>query len=331
MGEYPVTRSQDRLVCVVVTYNRLEKLKVTIRHLLENRAYLTALLVIDNASDDGTSAWLEQQSDPLLRVIHSKTNLGGAGGFELGMRRAQELFDPDWLLIMDDDAWPDAGALAQFHSANKTGIAAIAAAVYMPDGSICEMNRPSRNPFWQNDAFWGALTRGRAGFHLPDAAYGGAPVDVDVSSFVGFFISRAGLVSAGLPNPNLFLYGDDAIYTLGLRARGERLSFRPDIRFIHDSSTFAKGERRFRPLWKAYYYQRNLLILYRMAAGWLFWPVLLVILPRWLARTGAHRGERRAFLRLTLAAIRHGLARSTRLSHQEVCALARPQASKISR
>ncbi|MFU1684364.1 glycosyltransferase [Phaeobacter piscinae] len=48
-----------RLVAVVVTYNRLEKLKVTLARLLESPAEdLAALVVVDNASNDGTGDWL---------------------------------------------------------------------------------------------------------------------------------------------------------------------------------------------------------------------------------------------------------------------------------
>ncbi|WP_260008656.1 hypothetical protein [Leisingera sp. M527] len=44
--------------------------------------------------------------------------------------------------------------------------------------------------------------------------------------------------AAGYPDPGLFLYGDDVIYTLGLRRRGETILFDPELRFEHDCSTF---------------------------------------------------------------------------------------------
>ena len=70
---------------------------------------------------------------------------------------------------------------------------------------------------------------------------------------------------------------------------------------------------RFVPLWKVYYYHRNLMLLYRMAAGWLFWPALAVVLPKWLLKTRAHNGERGRFLRLLGLAVADGLrGRTTR-------------------
>lgn len=315
-----------RLVAVVVTCNRLAQLQVTLPALLSAPPEdLAAVLVVDNASDDGTAAWLTAQSDPRLNVLSSGTNLGGAGGFEAGLRHAVAHLHPDWLVVMDDDARPEPGALAAFHALDLTGHDGLAAAVFHPDGTICEMNRPTLNPFWHKRVFLRtALGGGRGAFHLGAQDYatpGTRPVDG--ASFVGLFLSARVFEAAGYPDGRLFLYGDDAIYTLGLTRAGFRLGFDPSVRFAHDSTTFTSADRRIRPLWKVYYYHRNLLILYRLATGIFFWPVMLVILPRWLGRLRHHGGERRAFLRLLGAAIRDGVMRRTDVTHDSVVRRAR--------
>lgn len=308
----PPNRPQT-LVAVVVTFNRLEKLQVTVRRLLESPPdALTALVVVDNASSDGTRDWLDGLGDPRLVVERAPRNEGGAGGFERGMRAATERFDPDWLLLMDDDGRPEPDTLSRFHELDKSGWHALAAAVYFPDGVICEMNRPSRNPFWHARAFWASAFKGRAGFHLRSDDYERDHIlKIDVTSFVGFFISRAGIEAAGLPDPSLFVYGDDGIYTLGLSKAGGRIGFAPMLRFEHDLSTFEGQRGRFQPLWKAYFYHRNLLMLYRLASGRWFVPVLLVILPKWFLKTRDHSGERRRFLGLMARAVRDGIWRDT--------------------
>jgi len=282
------------------------------RLFLSPESELAAVVVFDNASGDCTQAWLAQQADPRLVVWRSETNVGGAGGFAGAMRLAVERFDPDWLVVMDDDARPMPGALAAFHALSPAAGGGVAAAVYYPDGRICEMNRPSRNPFWDLPTFFQAIIKGRSGFHLsPDAYAALEGCCVDVTSFVGFFVSRGAIAQVGYPDPGLFLYGDDGIYTLGLRETGADIRFEPSVRFEHDCSTFLTDSHRFTPLWKAYYYHRNLLLLYRLAAGWLFWPALLIVLPKWLAKIRHHTGERRQFLELMLRAIRDGLLRRT--------------------
>lgn len=316
------------MAAVVVTFNRLEQLQATVARFLESPAEdLAHLVVVDNASSDGTGAWLAAQmaaptAEARLTVVTLPTNTGGAGGFEAGMRHAHETFDPDWYLLTDDDGRPEPGALAAFQALDVRQWDAVAAAVYFPDGTICEMNRPSRNPFWHGREFLSTALRGggRNGFHISPAAYEadtGRPIDI--TSFVGFFISRDGVARAGYPDPGLFLYGDDGIYTLEFSRQGGRIGFEPGVRFEHDCSTFGAAQRgRFRPLWKVYYYHRNLLLLYRQAAGWLFWPLMCLILPKWLLKVRHHKGERRVFFGLLAQAVQDGLRRRLGRSHAEV-------------
>lgn len=317
------TESTGRLVAVVVTFNRLEQLKLTLARLLQaSAADLTKVLVVDNASTDGTGDWLAAQDDPRLMVHRSPTNTGGAGGFETGMRLAVDRFDPDWLVVMDDDARPDVDALAVFHAGDRTTHEAWAAAVRHPDGRICDINRPSINPFWNRAAFVRtALGGGREGFHLSAKDYQGTALrKVDAASFVGLFVSRAAIKRVGYPDGRLFVYGDDVLYTLALTAAGGRIAFDPGLRFEHDFSTIATGQKRFHPLWKCYYHHRNLLLVYRQAAGVLFWPALLIVLPKWLSKLRHYSGERWMFLKLLGLAVRDGLTRRTGVDHDAIMA-----------
>ena len=313
--------SKPSLVAVVVTHNRRAALEVTLERLLESDPNeLARIVLVDNASSDGTAAWLATLDDPRLEVLTNTQNLGGAGGFEQGMRHAAAHHDPDWLVLMDDDARPEPGALAAFLAGDRAGAEAWAAAVYHPDGRICDMNRPSRNPFWRRDVLWRTLTGGgRDGFHLGAADYAGtAPLSIDGTSFVGFFISRAGIERGGFPDGGLFVYGDDALYTLRLTSRGGRIIFDPNLRFEHDFTTHTDADRRVRPMWKCYYLYRNLLLVYRLSAG----PWFVLAGPaaglKWLANVRHYRGARLRFLALVLRAIRDGFLGRTDASFEQV-------------
>lgn len=315
----------QRLVAVVVTHNRLAQLQVTLARLLAARAEgLDRIIVIDNASTDETADWLAKQGDPALVVHRCATNGGGAGGFETGMRQAVARFDPDWIVVMDDDARPEPGAIAAFLGADRAGSEAWAAAVYHPDGRICDMNRPTLNPFWHKGMLWRTLTgmlrgRGRDGFHLNAADYEGTAFRaVDSGSFVGLFVSRAAIDLVGYPDGALFIYGDDVLYSLGLRQAGAQILFDPAIRFEHDFTTLTDGEQRFRPLWKAYYHYRNLLMVYRLASGRWFGAVLPFMALKWFIKTRNYPGERALYASLVGRAIRDGLRGRTQVAHARV-------------
>lgn len=309
---------QGRLVAIVVTHDRLPKLQATVTRLLETApAHLERLVVVDNACTADTGAWLSSLADPRLEVLRFDVNRGGAGGFEQGMRHVTAQYDPDWLLLMDDDARPAPEALARFHGQDRSGADAWAAAAYLPTGEICDMNRPSINPFWHPKVLWRTvLGRGRDGFHLTEEDYTAeTPRAIDGTSFVGFFISRAGVARAGYPDGRLFLYGDDVLYTLGLTKKGGRILFDPSLQFIHDFSTMSLEDRRFRPLWKSYYHYRNLLIVYRLSAGWFSILVLPAAVVKWGLKVRYHKGERRVFLWLLFWAVRDGLTGRLDVDH----------------
>lgn len=310
------------LVAVLVSFNRLSHLKQGVEAVLAEP--VSGLVVVDNGSTDGSREWLESLEDPRLKVLLPDENLGGAGGFEIGFQAALETFSPDWLVCFDDDARPAPGALKAFieHEGLESFDSA-AAAVYYPDGSICEMNRPSWNPFWHKrkllKTIVGLLTgRSRQGFHMPHSHYHESePVAVDSSSFVGFFASAEMVRRVGLPEGRLFIYADDMIYTLKITRAGGRHRFLPHIHFIHDCSTFQDKVRTYAPLWKAFYWYRNGVCLYRVAAGNWFPLVLPVKLLSWLLSV-RHYDDKGRYLSLCWLAVRDALRRDFSRSHSEI-------------
>jgi GT2 family glycosyltransferase len=317
----------SRIVAVVVTYNRLAQLQVTLPRLFAAQSEgLDRIIVVDNASTDGTADWLsEQQADHAALVVHRcAVNGGGAGGFEAGMRLAVAQFDPAWILLMDDDARPQSGAVAQFVQGDRSSAMAWAAAVYHPDGRICDMNRPTMNPFWHKGMVMRTLAgmlrgRGRDGFHLTAVDYAGTGTRaVDSGSFVGLFVSRRAIETVGYPDGALFIYGDDVLYSLAMRRAGGTILFDPAIRFEHDFTTITDADQRFRPLWKSYYHYRNLMMVYRMAAGGWFWLVLPLVVLKWAIKVRFHSGERARYLMLLGRAIRDGVTGRTDVAHERV-------------
>lgn len=322
-----------RIAAIVVTHNRPQHLALTLERLLSEP--IDQIYIVDNGACEGLAAlppipdWNSQ--DPRLHWLFPARNLGGAGGFALGLQTARAAFDPDWFLVMDDDARPAPGTLARFRQLDPRGWQAIAAAVHDPQGRIAEMNRPARNPFADPRLFLATLLRGKVAFHMPDAAFwGDVPHAVDMASFVGLFLSREALARGGLPDHRLFIYGDDVLYSLALRRAGLNLVFDPRLRFEHACSTVAGRGGIYRPLWKSYYHHRNLIAVFRAAAGPLWGRLLLAAhLPVWLWRCLHHeRGERRRALSLLALALGDGLRGD--LSRPHAVILARAEGRRLS-
>lgn len=312
------------ICAIVVTFNRREKFQRTLRRLLEEA--VDQVIVIENGSTDGTREWLRGQRDDRLTVLEQAVNGGGAQGFETGLREARARFDPDWYLLMDDDARPMPGAVAAFRATLPRPGGAVLAAVHFPDGAICEMNRPWRNPFWHWDVFRDTFLRlgGRRAFHIPDAAFqASTPLPIDGGSFVGLFLPRAALERCGYPDGRMFIYGDDVHYTLRLARAGLPNAFDPRVRFEHECATALHGAA-MRPFWKTYYHHRNLFRVYRLAVGpLLFWPLMLMLLPRWLTKGGAlPPAERRTYRALIRLAVGDALRGRFDRTHADVLARA---------
>jgi len=312
-------------VAVIVTFNRLEKLKQTLQHTLDQPFY--RVVVVNNHSSDGTREWLDAHSDHRLHLIHSQQNLGGAGGFHLGFDyAAHQLPAADWLVAFDDDAHPQPGMLDIFNALDvPAGTGSLAAAVYLPDGRISEMNRPSVNPFWHLKGLVFTAFKGRQGFHVDDEEYElDSTREIDASSFVGFFL-RLLLIREkriGLPRSELFIYADDIIYILELRKAGIKHWFVPKLKFIHDCQTLVEQKDVYRPLWKVYYTFRNRLEMYRIASGVFFPLVLLIKIPKcFLAVRYYEPHERKRFLNVTAKAVRDGVRRNYSKSFAQVIAL----------
>nr|MCR5545643.1 glycosyltransferase [Lachnospiraceae bacterium] len=76
------------ITAVVVTYNRLELLKENIEALRHQSVPDLSILVVNNASTDGTKEYLDEVANNQIGVLHLEENMGGAGGFYYGMKKA---------------------------------------------------------------------------------------------------------------------------------------------------------------------------------------------------------------------------------------------------
>lgn len=211
-----------KLAAVVVTFNRKELLAKTLDGIEALTRSVDHLVIIDNASTDGTSEWLKEREYKVpVTVRHLVTNTGGAGGFSAGCDTAFGL-GMDGIWLMDDDTVPQPDSLGALENAlEKTAelqgaMPSFAASMVLwTDGNICEMNTPETS--WD----WPRLM-----------AQGGQWPLVKSASFVSCLVTREAMNAVGLPKKDYFIWYDDAEYTKRL-ARFRPGIFVPESRVDH--------------------------------------------------------------------------------------------------
>lgn len=95
----------DVVIAVVVTRDRPASLALSLEAIGEQTRRVDHLVVVDNGIDPKVAELLEGFPAPTT-YLPSRRNLGGAGGFALGMLQALAL-GADWVWCADDDGRPD--------------------------------------------------------------------------------------------------------------------------------------------------------------------------------------------------------------------------------
>jgi len=233
-------KDKSRVCAVVVSYNRKDLLIECLEALLKQTRPVEGIYIIDNASTDGTPGILKESGyiteippDNLkepwekefevenlvdknkvkIYYVRMDKNTGGAGGFYEGVKRGYER-GYDWLWLMDDDAEPKFDALEklfQYADSNylvlsnlKIGLNGLPQYNHTGWKNIYSFNKKVINVINKED-----LNR--------------EIIEIDHSSFVGFFLSKRAIEIVGFPNKNFFIHYDDVDYSFRIRKFGKIL------------------------------------------------------------------------------------------------------------
>lgn len=197
--------NEMKIIAVVVTYNR-KKLLVECLEAIQSQSYkVDKIILIDNASTDGTYSYLKNEGclNEQVDYICLPSNIGGAGGFYTGIRKAF-VDGADWIWIMDDDTIPNERALEAFLDSlnNIRGeISYLASSVFGINGE--SMNVPSIDTSCHEGVYtdwYRFLEHG--------------VVKITKATFVSLLINRKSIECCGLPCKDYFIWGDDTEYTI---------------------------------------------------------------------------------------------------------------------
>ena len=192
-------------VVIIVTYNRKHLLLECINALLAQTHPIDHILIINNASTDGTPQTLRENGyldKPLIELITLPQNVGGAGGFNYGLKHAFEAGFM-WFWLMDDDTIAAPDALQQLLEARDSFPAdcrpnLLAGKAIWTDGSLHPMNIPRLDT--SNPEQTVLATECRT-----------APIRY--TTFVALLLHRSLVKQYGLPLADYFIWADDIEYT----------------------------------------------------------------------------------------------------------------------
>jgi glycosyltransferase involved in cell wall biosynthesis len=141
-------REQPLVTVVIPAYNRAETIRRSVDSVLQQDYRTIELLVVDDASSDGTLNVLRQQPDPRLRVIRQPSNRGVGAARNRGIREARGGF----IAFLDsDDEWLPgklAKQIAVFENApGRVGMIVTGVENRFKDGATA-IQRAHRNGGW---------------------------------------------------------------------------------------------------------------------------------------------------------------------------------------
>jgi GT2 family glycosyltransferase len=245
-----VTATRETVAIVVVTFNRADLLERMLEGLTTLDPQPDQVIVVDNASADRTPAVL---AGAPVQVIRSEENLGGAGGFHLGVKAAHEQgYDRIWL--MDDDVIPAPDCLSVLLALDEDCLMAVRENSRGDLAEYAAIRFDLSRPWAIKPKTASVVSRYATRSNMPET------VPLENVAFEGFMIRRRVVDAIGLPDDSFFIFYDDCDYAIRARQAGFTILAVRDAVLVRqldfDQQHDLAG-------WKGYYMYRNLFAVHR--------------------------------------------------------------------
>ncbi len=247
---------------IVLNYNGREDTLACLRS-LEHLTYRNAnVIVVDNASSDGSEAAI-RAAHPALTFIQTGANLGFTGGNNVGIRHALEN-GADYVLLLNNDTIvaPDFISVMVEVMEQNPDIGVVGPMIYY---------------FSAPETIWSAggkidWTRGltsMVGVNEEDKSqYGLSPRQTDFVTGCALMAKRAVWEKAGLLDDKFFMYYEETEWCVRATRAGYKIMLIPAAMIWHKISLEARATSP-----RTYYYmtRNRLLFLHRTRAGYGSW------------------------------------------------------------
>lgn len=231
---------------VVVTYNARGHLERCLESVADGPH---EVIVVDNASTDGTPAFVRERF-PSVRLIELPENIGFGAANNVGMEAATGR----WLLLLNSDAWPQADgieSLRAFGEANpRVGVAG--PRLVGEDGRVQKSVRGFPT-IWRLATEYFFLRKLAPRSRLLNSFYGGgfdyrSRREAEFLMGAVLLLRREAVEEVGSFDPAFFMFSEEVDLCYRMRAAGWAVEFTPDAEFLHlgGASTRPAWDRMFR-------------------------------------------------------------------------------------
>jgi GT2 family glycosyltransferase len=266
----------DHLTTIIVHYNTPEETLRCIASVLKIKArhFTHQILVIDNGSKENLELPAKLAAHPNVELVRSDSNLGFAGGNNLGIKHAISNYNSDFVILLNSDTTVDPSCFETLWDTarNHPEVGLVNPKIYFTAGR--EFHQKSYAPQEKGKVLWFAgasldwadVVSFHRGVDEVDRGQFDHKGTTDFATGCCVLIRREVLESVGLLSEDLFLYWEDVEYSLRVKDHGYKLLFQPKAIVWHDNAGSGDGAGSDISL---YYQTRNRLYLAFRNGGWL--------------------------------------------------------------
>ena len=260
---------------VICNYNKSDFVIKCIRSVLESNWKNFDIYVVDNASTDASVKRIQQVYPGCVTLLQNKSNLGGSGGFNTGIRRVLEA-DYEYLMCLDNDVLIDADAVEALYTflQEHPKVGMVGAKVYHAQAPeyIQQFGLEIDFDHFCARTLYADVLDTEA---IPEIVYCDTVAACAVMTPVRV-IREIGL----LPEDN-FLYWDDMEWGYRIKLAGYQVAAYAGARVLHEMSAKAHGSSSF----ASYYHWRNAFHFFMRFTSKDRWDTMSILLLSTLFKT----------------------------------------------
>lgn len=235
------------LSIIIVNFNTSELLRKCLNKVYKSLSFgkiekESEVIVVDNASSDG-SVSMAEKNFPKVLIIKNSKNLGFAKANNQALRQARGKY----ILLLNSDTEIDkdtlVGLLDEIKKNQRVGV--VGGKLLNPDGSV--QTSAGFLPSLSKIFFWmffiddiPLLSRLIKPYHIQDKKFYQKKADVDWVTGACFMIKREAIETVGYMDENIFMYGEELEWCLRLRKAGFSVIYTPEISVLHHKGASAK-------------------------------------------------------------------------------------------